>query len=105
MMVNYNENKIVRIKVGIGTGFSGNAGGMIFFDWKGIQAMRAAFARSKKSSSKKQVLHRQRFKTINEYCAKYKYTLIPQIWNLAAENRHGYNLFVKANYSVFPVII
>ena len=94
---------MARIRGGIGTTFSGKAGGMIFSEWKGIQVMRAAFERSKNSWSEKQVLHRRRFKAINEYCAKYKYTLIPQIWNLAAENGHGYNLFLKANSPAFAL--
>ena len=48
-------------------------------------------------------MHRQRFKAISEYCNKYNYTLIPQIWNLAAENGHGRNLFVKANSPAFAL--
>jgi hypothetical protein len=94
---------MARIKGGIGTGYSGKAGGVIFSEWKGIPVMRAAFSRSKNSWSEKQVMHRQRFKAINDYCRKYKYTLIPQIWNLAAENGHGYNLFVKANTPAFAL--
>jgi hypothetical protein len=94
---------MAKIKGGIGTTFSGKAGGMIFSEWKGIPVMRAAFSRGKNSWSEKQVMHRQRFKAINEYCRKCKYTLIPQIWNLAAKNRHGYNLFVKYNSPAFAL--
>jgi hypothetical protein len=94
---------MAKIKGGIGIGVSGKAGGVIFQQWKGIQTMRGAFTRSKGSWSEKQVMHRQRFRAINAYCAKYKYTLIPLIWNLAAENGHGYNLFVKYNSPAFAL--
>lgn len=90
-------------KIRNGMILSGKAGGLIFSEWKGIPVVRGAFSRSKKSWSEKQVLHRQRFKAISDYCRKYKYTLIPQIWNLAAENGHGYNLFVKANTPAFAL--
>jgi hypothetical protein len=33
---------------------------------------------------------------------KYR-SLIPQIWNLAAENGHGRNLFVKTNSPAFAL--
>jgi hypothetical protein len=56
--------------------------------------------RSKKSWSEKQLLHRKRFKVINEYCGKNQY-LIHTIWNMAAEYGHGYNAFLKANTPAF----
>jgi len=48
-------------------------------------------------------MHRERFKAINEYCKKYKYSLIPQIWNLTAEYGHGYNAFLSANSPAFAL--
>ncbi len=94
---------MAKIKSGIGIGISGKTGGVIFQQWKDIQTMRAAFTRSKNSWSDRQLLHRQRFKAINEYCLKYRLTLIPLIWNLAAENGHGYNLFLKYNSPAFAL--
>ncbi len=94
---------MAKIKGEFGTGIRGKAGGLVFSEWKGIQVLKTVPVRSKNSWSEKQALHRQRFKAINDYCKKYKYTLIPQIWNLAAENGHGYNLFLKANSSAFAL--
>jgi hypothetical protein len=81
----------------------GKIGNVVHSGWKGIEVLKTAPSRSKDSWSGKQVMHRQRFKAISEYCNKYKYTLIPQIWNQAAENGHGRNLFVKANSPAFAL--
>jgi hypothetical protein len=81
----------------------GKIGNVVHTEWKGIEVLKTAPHRSKDSWSEKQVMHRQRFKAISEYCNKYKYTLIPQIWNQAAENGHGRNLFVKANSPAFAL--
>jgi len=81
----------------------GKIGNVVHTGWKGIEVLKTAPHRSMDSWSGKQVMHRQRFKAISEYCNKYKYTLIPQIWNHAAENGHGRNLFVKANSPAFAL--
>jgi len=94
---------MARINGGIGTGLSGKAGGLIFSEWNGIKVARATFTRNKNSWSPAQLLHRERFKAINANCRKYKYTLIPQIWNLSAEYGHGYNAFLKANTPAFAL--
>ncbi len=78
----------------------GKVGNVVHTEWKGIEVVRALATRSKNSWSEKQKLHRQRFKAINEYCGKNQY-LIHTIWNMAAENGHGYNLFLKANTPAF----
>lgn len=91
---------MARIKGGIVTGKIGN---VVYSGWKGIEVVKSAPNRSKNSWSERQILHRKRFKAISEYCNKYRYTLIPQIWNLAAENGHGRNLFVKANTPAFAL--
>jgi len=81
----------------------GRVGNVVYSEWNGIEVVRSAPVRNKNSWSEKQELHRQRFKAIREYCRKYRLTLIPQIWNLAAENRHGTNLFLKANAPAFAL--
>ncbi len=91
---------MARIKGGI---LKGKVGGSVYTEWNGIEVVRSLPRRSKNGWSEKQLLHRQRFAAINAYCAKYKYSLIPLIWNLAAENRHGYNLFLKANSPAFAL--
>lgn len=91
---------MARIKGGV---TRGKVGGAVYSDWNGIQTLKAVPQRSKKSWSERQLLHRKRFKAINEYCAKYKFSLIPQIWNLSAEYGHGYNAFLKANSPAFAL--
>jgi len=91
---------MARIKGGI---LKGKVGGTVYSVWHGIETVKSVPRHSKNSWSEKQVLHRQRFKAINEYCAKYKFTLIPQIWNLTAEYGHGYNLFLKSNAPAFAL--
>ncbi len=91
---------MARIKEGL---LKGRVGRVVYSEWKGIEVVKSAPQRSKNSWSERQLLHRQRFKAISEYCGKYSHTLIPQIWNLAAENGHGRNLFLKANTPAFAL--
>lgn len=91
---------MARIKGGMAVG---KMGSIVHSQWKGIEVIKMAPVRSKSSWTPKQLLHRQRFKAISGYCNKYNRTLIPQIWNLAAQNGHGRNLFLKANSPAFAV--
>ena len=91
---------MARIKGGV---TRGKVGKTVHSVWNGIETLKAVPQRSKDSWSEKQLLHRERFKAINEYCAKYKYSLIPQIWNLSAEYGHGYNAFLKSNTPAFAL--
>jgi hypothetical protein len=97
-MVNKYENVMARIKGG--NSLTGKVGNLVYTKWKGIEVVRMNAVRSKSSWTDKQKLHRQRFRAINEYCGKNQY-LIHTIWNMAAENGHGYNLFLKANTPAF----
>lgn len=90
---------MARIK---GGALKGRVGRVIYSEWNGIEVVRSAPNRSKNSWSERQLMHRQRFKAISEYCGKYR-ALIPLIWNLAAENGHGRNLFLKANSPAFAL--
>ncbi|HEY3388916.1 MAG TPA: DUF6266 family protein [Prolixibacteraceae bacterium] len=92
---------MAQLRNGIESGLSGRVGGVVYARSKGINIVRSVPVRSKNSWTPRQLLHRLRFKAVNDYCAKYKYTLIRQIWNLADEYGHGYNLFLKANMPAF----
>jgi hypothetical protein len=81
----------------------GKIGNVVYSEWKGIEVLKTAPVRSKNSWSERQIMQRQRFKAISEYCNKYRYTLIPQIWNLTAKNMSGRNLFLKANTPAFAM--
>jgi hypothetical protein len=91
---------MAKIRGGIVVGKIGN---VVYSEWKGIEVLKTAPVRSKNSWSERQVIQRQRFKAISEYCNNYRYTLIPQIWNLAAKNMSGRNLFLKANAPAFAL--
>jgi hypothetical protein len=91
---------MAKIRGGIVVGKIGN---VVYSEWKGIEVIKMAPNRSKGSWSKKQIMHRMRLKAISEYCNNYQYTLIPQIWNQAAKNGHGRNLFLKANTPAFAL--
>ena len=94
---------MARVTTGTGKGFSGKVGGLVFSQQNDETYVRSAPQRKKNSWSPRQQLHRIRFKAVHDYCAKYRYTLIPQIWNLAAKDRHGFNLFLKANMPAFAL--
>ena len=90
---------MARIKGGV---LKGRVGNVIYSEWNGVEVVRSAPNRNKNSWSEKQQLHRRQFKAISEYCGKYR-ELIRLIWNLAAENGHGHNLFLKANSPAFAL--
>jgi len=81
----------------------GKMGNFVHSGWKGIEVIKMAPVRSKSSWTEKQLMHRKRFKAISEYCNNYRYTLIPQIWDLTAKNMSGRNLFLKANTHAFAL--
>jgi hypothetical protein len=81
----------------------GKMGNVVHSGWKGIEVIKLAPVRSKNSWSERQLMHRKRFKAISEYCNNYRYTLIPQIWDLTAKNMSGRNLFLKANTHAFAL--
>jgi hypothetical protein len=90
---------MARIK---GNKLIGKVANVVYTEWNGIEVVKSLASRSKNSWTDKQELHRQRFAAINEYCGKNAF-VIKTIWNLAAENRHGYNLFLSANTPAFAL--
>jgi hypothetical protein len=94
------EEDMAKIRGGLLRGLVGN---LVLTNWKGIEVVRTAPLRSKSSWTEKQLLHRKRFRAISEYCNNYQDTLIPQIWDHAAKNGHGRNLFLKANTPAFAL--
>ncbi len=92
---------MAQVKGGIAQGLSGKAGGVVFVLRDGKTYIRSIPIRGKNSWSPRQQMHRVRFKAVNDYCIKYKYSLIPQIWNLAGARGRGYHQFLKANMPAF----
>jgi hypothetical protein len=77
-------------------------GGIVIAKRNDKTHLRSAPQRKVKNSwSAPQVLHRERFKKVNQFCGLFKDTLIPQIWNYEAVYMTGYSLFLKANMGAF----
>jgi len=75
---------------------TGMVGGIVIAERNGKLHYRRAPQREVKNSwSPKQLLHRQRFSKVNEFCNLFKKTLIPQIWNYEAVIMSGYALMRK----------
>ena len=86
---------------GIGSMLSGKVEGLVFVQFNGGTYTRRAPRRKKDSWTPSQLLVRQRFAAINNFCGLFKYSVIPQIWNGAAEKMSGYALFLKSNMAAF----
>src|SRR5665647_555384 len=91
---------MARIKGGV---LRGKVGPTVSTVWNGIEVVRALPQRPKNAWSEPQLLHSKSFKSLNVYCGKYRYSLIPQIWNLSAQYGHAYNAFLKANSAAFAL--
>lgn len=92
-----------RITGGLHTSITGNVGGLVFVQMNGETYVRTRPQRQKNSWTEKQLLNQKRFQLISQYCIAFKKTLIPQIWNPAAEGLKysGYHLFLKNNMPAF----
>lgn len=92
---------MAKVKGGIGLELSGKIAGVVFVQLNGSTYMRSAPRRKKNSWSPNQVRSQQRFGQINNFCGKFKYSVIPAIWNGVAEKMSGYALFLKSNMPAF----
>jgi hypothetical protein len=84
-----------------GSSLSGLVGRVVIAKTKWGSYMRSAPQYSKSSWTNSQKVHRQRFKTVSEFCRQFRETVIPQIWNDANQRASGYALFLKANMPAF----
>ena len=103
------------IRQGGGNKLTGMVGGIVIAERNGKQYYRRAPQREVKNSwTPAQLLHRQRFSKVNEFCNLFKHSLIPQIWNAATFSKvqnfgkvgitnimSGYALFLKTNMPAF----
>jgi hypothetical protein len=91
---------MARIIEGIGTQLSGKLGNLVFVQAKGKTIVRTVQIRSKNSWSPKQIMHRQRFKMVNQFCRLHQ-PVINLVWNKTDAQHSGYNLFLKTNIPAF----
>jgi len=61
---------------------AGKFGNMVFVQRQGKTYMRSAPTRTKDSSTPAMLLNQKRFGEVIRFCSLFKYTVIPQIWNL-----------------------
>ena len=92
---------MAQVKGGIGSMLSGKVEGFVFVQFNGGAYTRRAPRRKKDSSTPRMLLNQQRFREVNNFCGQFKYSVIPQIWNAAAEKMNGYAFFLKSNMSAF----
>lgn len=95
------HQRMTIIRTGMGSKQNPLTGGLVLATRNGKTYLRRAPVRKKDSWTPAQQLHRQRFKKMNAYCRMFKYTVIPQIWNDAAQKMCGFTLFLKTNTPVF----
>ncbi|MBC8004057.1 MAG: hypothetical protein H7X84_01175 [Verrucomicrobia bacterium] len=83
------------------TNIVGKIGEVVYVPYKGGTYVRKAPTTRKGARTPAMLLNQQRFACMHRFCAQFKHTLIPQIWNDAATTNSGYNLFMKANSPAF----
>lgn len=92
---------MARIKSNSPGVLSGLIGGIVV-----VQSGEKTIVRSKPDFSKtkwseKQVMVRERFRKVNDFCARFKNSLIIPIWNLSIDRGSGYHKFLKSNINAF----
>ena len=92
---------MAKVKGGMGLDLSGRVEGLVYVQFNGGSYTRRMPRRKKDSSTPRMLLNQQRFREVNNFCVQFKYSLIPQIWNGAAEKMNGYTFFLKSNMPAF----
>jgi hypothetical protein len=91
-----------KIKGGPDGGISGLVGNVVFYGYNGKTYIRTVQKqRAKNSWSESQVMHRQRFKAVKAFWARFDNSPIQGIWKVAEKGRRGDNLFVSINMPAF----
>jgi hypothetical protein len=100
LKINLNYEGIMgKMKGGNITGMVGN---IVFTNYNGETYVRTApKKRAKNGWSDRQVMNRNRFRTLSAFWMKFKNTPVGQIWRMAEEGKRGNILFIKANIQAF----
>lgn len=80
---------------------SGKMGDKVYYQLNGKTVVRNLPAKTKWTFTAKQTKAQQRFKSIIHYCQKFKYSVIPLIWNKGTQSGSGWSLFMKTNSPAF----
>lgn len=92
---------MARVTEGSRSGLSGKADGMVYSNVNGQTIVRKAPRFKKDSFTPGMLLNQQRFREVNSFCARFKDSVIPQIWNGMDNRMSGYALFLKTNMPAF----
>lgn len=80
---------------------SGKVGDKVYYQMNGKTVVRNMPAKTKWVFTAKQARVQARFKALILYCQKFKHSVIPLVWNKAAESGSGWSLFLKTNAPAF----
>lgn len=80
---------------------SGRVEGMVYVHLNGQTYIRRAPRYKKESETPGMLQNQKRFKEVNQFCSRFKDSVIPRIWNGADPRISGYSLFLKSNMSAF----
>lgn len=92
---------MAKVMDGASSKLSGKADGRVYVQFNGGTYTRSLPRRTKDSTSPGMRLNQQRFKAVNSFCAQFKTSVIPQIWNGMDKRMSGYALFLKSNMAAF----
>lgn len=94
---------MAKLKNSLEATLSGKIGNVVYVQMDGKTYARGVPNRSKDSWSEKQLLHRKRFRAVNDFCHKLLEEPLRKIWNHASPSGRGYALFLKTNMPVFAL--
>jgi len=92
---------MAKVKDNVRKGFSGKAEGLVYVNFNGETYTRSLPHRKKDAWTPGMLQNLERFKLVNTFCAQFKESVIPQIWNGADKKMSGYALFLKSNMAAF----
>jgi hypothetical protein len=80
---------------------SGKLGDKVYYQMKGKTYVRSLPASKTKTVTALQLMNQHRFLCILQHSRKFKYSVIPLIWNDRAKTTSGFGLFMKTNGPAF----
>lgn len=92
---------MAKVKEGSGLALSGKADGKVYVQFNGGTYTRSLPRRTKDSVTPRMLRSQNRFGEVSHFCKKFKWTVIPQIWNAEAVKMSGYAFFMKTNMPAF----
>lgn len=90
------------LKRGIFGGFTGKIGNLVGAQWKGIDTVRAYQATVSNPNTVPQQNQRQKFKAIQRLAGQILIGWIHPLYNVLAQRKSGYNLFISRILAQYP---